>query len=59
MIDFEEVKGKIRGPSVIVMAPFKENYELNIEALKENIRFIMDGGISNGKGTVICPGGIG
>ena len=58
-IDFEDIKGKIRGPSVLVMAPFKDNYDLNIEALKENIRFIMDGGISNGKGHIICPCGTG
>ena len=41
------------------MAPFKDSYELNIEALKENIRFIMDGRISNGKGFIICPCGTG
>jgi 4-hydroxy-tetrahydrodipicolinate synthase len=41
------------------MAPFKDSLELNIEALKENIRFIMDGGISNGKGHIICPCGTG
>ena len=54
-IDFEDIKGKIRGSSVLVMAPFKDSYELNIEALKENIRFIMDGGIGNGKGHILCP----
>ncbi len=58
-IDFEEIKGKIRGPTVLMMAPFKDNYELNIEALKENIRFMMDSGISNGEGTIICPCGTG
>ncbi len=54
-IDFEELKGKLREPTVLVMAPFKDNLELNIAALKENIRFIMDGGLSN----VICPCGNG
>jgi len=58
-IDLEEIKGKIRGPSVIAMAPFKDNYEVNIEALKENIRFIIDGGIGTGKGHIICPCGTG
>ncbi len=56
-MDFEEIKGKIRGPSILGIAPFNDNYELNIEALKENIRFSMDGGISNGKGHIICPCG--
>jgi len=55
-IDFEDLKRKLRGPSVLVMTPFKDSLELNIEALKENIRFIMDGGIGNGKeGSIICP----
>ncbi len=56
-IDFEDLKGKIRGPTMLVMAPFNDSYELNIEALKENIRFSMDGGISDGKGFIICPSG--
>ncbi len=59
VIDLEEVKGKIRGPTVLMMAPFKDSYELNIEPLKENIRFMMDSGISNGKGIIICPCGTG
>ncbi len=54
-MDFEDLKGKLRGPSVLVMTPFKDSLELNIEALKENIRFIMDGGIGNGNGHIICP----
>jgi len=58
-IDYEEIKRKIVGPSVLVMAPFKDNYELNIEALKENIQYIMDSGISRGKGHIICPCGTG
>ena len=58
-IDFEEIKGKIRGPTVSIVAPFKDSNELNIEAVKEYIRFIMDGGITNGKGHILCPGGIG
>jgi len=58
-IDFEDIKGKIRGPSVSIVAPFKDSNELNTEAVKEYIRFIMDGGITNGKGHLLCPGGAG
>jgi len=58
-IDFEDLKGKIRGPTVVVSTPFNDSYELNIEALKENIRFIVDGGIGNGKGHIVCPCGAG
>ncbi len=56
-IDFEDLKGRIRGPTMLVMAPFNDSLELNIEALKENIRFSMDGGINDGKGFIICPCG--
>ncbi len=58
-IDFDDVKRKMRGPCVSFMAPFKDSLELNIEALKENIRFVVDGGITNGEGHIICPGGAG
>jgi len=59
-IDFEDLKGKIRGPTVLMMAPFKDNDELNIEAVKESMRFMMDGGISGkGKGVVLYPCGTG
>ncbi len=56
-IGLEEVKEKIRGPSILGITIFNDSYELNIEALKENIRFSMDSGISNGKGHIICPSG--
>jgi len=58
-VDFEDIKGKIRGPTVSIAAPFKDSNELNIEAVKEYIRFIMDGGITNNEGNILCPGGIG
>ena len=58
MIDFEEIKGKIRGPSVSIVTPFTDSNELNTEAVQEYIRFIIDGGISNGKGHLLCPGGV-
>lgn len=58
-MDFEDLKEKIKGPTVLAMVPFKDNDELNIEALQENIEFIIDGGISGGAGIIICPCGSG
>ena len=53
-------EGKLRGPTVIAMTPFKDNYELNLEALQENTQFIIDGGIGNGKGgSILYPCGNG
>ena len=56
---FEEIKNQLRGPAVLVMSPFSSNYELNLDALRENIRFIIDGGITKGNGFIICPCGTG
>jgi hypothetical protein len=37
-LDYEEVKKTLKGPSVLVMAPFKSNYELDEEeSLNEQI----------------------
>jgi len=58
-IDLEEIKGIIRGPTVSVKVPFNDNNELNVEALREYVQFIMDGGITNNEGNILCPGGIG
>jgi len=57
VVDLEETKEKLRGPSILGVTIFNDSYELNIEALKENIRFSMDSGISDGKGFIICPCG--
>lgn len=57
MIDLEEVKEKIRGTSLLVTPPFNDSYELDIEAMEGNIRFGMNGGISDGKGFIVCPCG--
>lgn len=58
-MDYEKVKKDLRGPSVLIMAPFKSNYEIDVEALKEEIDFIIENGIERGKGHIICPCGTG
>lgn len=59
LVDYEKIKRDICGPSVLVMVPFRSNYEINKEALKEEIEFIIEGGIKKGKGHIICPCGTG
>ncbi|MBA7697017.1 4-hydroxy-tetrahydrodipicolinate synthase [subsurface metagenome] len=56
-IDFEEVKREIRGTALLAVPPFNSNYELNIEPLKENLRFGIDNGISKSEGFIISPCG--
>lgn len=58
-MSYEYFKKNIIGPAVLVMPPFKPNYELDLEALKTNINYIIEGGIERGKGFVICPCGTG
>jgi len=57
--DIEQVKKEIRGPAALVMAPFNEDYSLNVDALKNNIRYILEGGLKTGQGFMICPCGSG
>jgi len=38
----QELKNKIRGPVHLSMTPFKENEELDLEALRENVQRIVD-----------------
>ena len=58
--DIDQVKRELRGPAALVMAPFNEgDLSLNVEALKENIRFMLNNGMKTGKGYVICPCGTG
>jgi len=58
--DYESVKKKIAGPAVLEMIPFeRRNLELNLDALKENIQYAIEGGIRRGKGVMIVPCGTG
>jgi 4-hydroxy-tetrahydrodipicolinate synthase len=59
MQDYEKVKKELRGAAVLIQTPFKQNYDLDLEALKENISYIIEEGIVKGKGFIICPSGTG
>ena len=57
--DIELVKQELRGPSALVMAPFNEDLSLNVDALRGNIRYMLDGGMRTARGHMICPCGTG
>ena len=44
------------GPMVAVTTPFKEDYSLDLDALRDNIRFMVDGGVRTGTGTLLVGG---
>ena len=57
--DIGLVKQELRGPAALVMTPFNDDLSLNLSALRDNIRYIMDGGLRTGRGHIICPSGTG
>ena len=58
-MNYSEIKAEIIGPAVLIMTPFDSDYKLNTDDLKQNVRHIVNGGISRGKGFIICPAGTG
>jgi 4-hydroxy-tetrahydrodipicolinate synthase len=48
-----EAKELFRGPMVSVATPFKDDYSLDIPALKRNIRFMVDHGVRTGRGVLL------
>jgi 4-hydroxy-tetrahydrodipicolinate synthase len=55
----EEAKEKMKGVDVIVLTPFTSDYELDLDRLKENIRFLIKSGIVNGNGFLTVTGACG
>ena len=51
-MDVKQAKQLIRGPMVAVATPFKQNLELDKDALQHNIRFMVDRGIKRGRGVL-------
>ena len=58
-MDYDVIRGELRGPAVLLMTPFDSVFQLNTDAVRKNIRHVVEGGISRGKGFIICPSGTG
>jgi len=52
----EEARKRIRGPVVPVITPFKSDFELDLEVLRENVQFLLDGGMRMGRGVLLAGG---
>ncbi len=52
-MDPEKIRDWLRGPMVAVATPFKEDYSLDLDALQENIRFMIEGGVRTGDGGLL------
>ncbi len=51
-----QAKQVIRGPMIAVATPFKDNYDLDTDALRHNVRLMIDRGIKRGRGVLLVGG---
>jgi dihydrodipicolinate synthase/N-acetylneuraminate lyase len=58
-MNWAEIKQELSGPAVLVMAPFRQDLSLDLEALRRNVRYLADKGLTKGRGFVIVPCGTG
>ena len=54
-IDFKEMRDKMGGLYVLTSTPFKANFDLDLESVRKNIRFLLDNGIK-GEAGILVPG---
>jgi 4-hydroxy-tetrahydrodipicolinate synthase len=52
-LNVQEAKALFRGPMVSVATPFTPDYELDLDALQTNIRFMVDRGMRTGRGVLL------
>ena len=49
----ERIREWLMGPVVAVATPFKEDYSLDLDALQENVRYMIDNGVRTGQGALL------
>lgn len=59
MQDWDAIKAQICGPSVLIMAPFRKDLSLDLDALRRHVRYLYDSGLRKGRGHLIVPCGTG
>ncbi|MBQ42988.1 MAG: hypothetical protein CME15_11050, partial [Gemmatimonadetes bacterium] len=52
-MDVQQAKAVFRGPMVSVATPFTPDFELDLEALRTNIRFMVERGVRQGQGVLL------
>lgn len=56
---YEEARKYLKGVAAIAITPLKEDYEPDLEGLRENVRFIVDNGIRKNTGFITITGATG
>lgn len=52
-MDRKNIHDWLRGPVVAVATPFQEDFSLDLTALRDNIRFMIEGGVTTGEGALL------
>jgi len=58
-IDFKEMRDKLGGLYMLTVTPFKANFDLDLEGVRENVRFLLDNGIRGEAGFLVPVAGYG
>lgn len=53
MTDFKELSKRIKGAIVVMITPFRDNYEIDKDGVKRLTRFLIESGIKEGTGALI------
>ena len=57
--DFKEVRDKLGGLYMLTVTPFKDNFDLDLEGARKNVRFLLDNGVSREVGFLVPAAGYG
>jgi 4-hydroxy-tetrahydrodipicolinate synthase len=55
-MNVEQVKQWMRGPMVAVATPFRDDLALDLDALRDNVEFMITHGVRNGQGVLLVGG---
>lgn len=55
-MESDQIRDWLCGPMVAVATPFTEDFTLDLEALHTNVRFMIDGGVRTGQGSLLVGG---
>jgi 4-hydroxy-tetrahydrodipicolinate synthase len=58
-MEAERIREWLMGPMVAVATPFKEDHSLDMDALQENVRYMIDHGIRTGQGSLLVAAAAG
>ncbi|MCD6406711.1 4-hydroxy-tetrahydrodipicolinate synthase [Candidatus Aerophobetes bacterium] len=58
-MEIERLKRVLKGVCVVMVTPFDEKLNVDIDSLRRQVRFIVDNGIKEGRGVIISTGSTG